>query len=60
MKGGTGSRQNYKGVVEIHLDHAVQCLKAAGYDGGRTAEYEGPDEGQMGYEKCYHWLGANV
>ena len=49
------------GEGEIHLDHAVKCLKAAGYDGAWTAEYEGPEtEGQVGYEKCYHWLVANV
>ena len=47
MKDGTGSRQDYKGAAlgdgEIHLEHAVRCLKEAGYDGAWTAEYEGPE-----------------
>lgn len=65
MKDGTGSRQNYKGAAlgagEIHLDHAVQCLKRAGYDGAWTAEYEGPEpEGGVGYEKCFQWLKTHV
>ena len=65
MKDGTGSRENYKGAAlgegEIHLEHAVRCLKQAGYDGAWTAEYEGPEpEGGVGYEKCYRWLEANV
>jgi sugar phosphate isomerase/epimerase len=65
MKDGTGSRQNYKGAAlgagEIHLDHAVKCLKGAGYDGAWTAEYEGPEpEGGVGYEKCFQWLKSNV
>jgi sugar phosphate isomerase/epimerase len=65
MKDGTGSRQNYKGAAlgdgEIHLDHALTCLRAAGYDGAWTAEYEGPEaEGGGGYEKCYHWLLDNI
>ena len=65
IKDGTGSRQDYKGAAlgegEIHLGHAVKCLKAAGYDGAWTAEYEGPEtEGQVGYEKCYQWLVENV
>ena len=65
MKDGTGSRQEYKGAAlgegEIHLDHAVKCLKEAGYDGAWTAEYEGPEaEGGVGYEKCYRWLKEHI
>ena len=65
MKDGTGSRQNYRGAAlgegEIHLDKAVKCLQAAGYDGAWTAEYEGAEtEGAVGYEKCYQWLVMNV
>ena len=65
IKDGTGSRQDYKGAAlgegEIHLDHAVKCLKATGYDGAWTAEYEGRrPRGRAGYEKCYQWLVENV
>jgi len=65
MKDGTGSRQEYKGAAlgdgEIHLDHTLTCLRAAGYDGAWTAEYEGPEaEGGVGYEKCYRWLVDNI
>ena len=65
MKDGRGSRGEYKGAAlgegEIHLDHAVRCLKEAGYDGAWTAEYEGPEaEGGVGYEKCYGWLKDNI
>jgi sugar phosphate isomerase/epimerase len=65
MKDGTGSRENYKGAAlgegEIHLHHALECVKKAGYDGAWTAEYEGPEaEGGVGYERCYTWLKANV
>jgi sugar phosphate isomerase/epimerase len=65
MKDGTGSRQNYRGAAlgdgEIHLDHALKCLTASGYNGAWTAEYEGPEaEGGVGYEKCYRWLQDNI
>ena len=65
LKDGKGSRENYKGAAlgegDIHLDHAVACLRKAGYDGAWTAEYEGPEaEGGVGYEKCYKWLQTNV
>ena len=65
FKDGKGSRENYKGAAlgegDIHLDHAVACLRKAGYDGAWTAEYEGPEaEGGVGYEKCYKWLQTNV
>lgn len=65
IKDGTGSRSEYQGAAlgegEIHLDHALACLRKAGYDGAWTAEYEGPEaEGGIGYEKCYAWLKENV
>jgi sugar phosphate isomerase/epimerase len=65
MKDGRDSRQDYKGAAlgegEIHLNHAVKCLKDVGYDGAWTAEYEGPEaEGGVGYEKCYHWLSEKL
>jgi sugar phosphate isomerase/epimerase len=65
MKDGTGARPKYRGAAlgegEIHLEHAVHCLKKAGYDGVWTAEYEGPEaEGGVGYEKCYQWLKQKV
>jgi len=65
MKDGTGSRQSYKGTAlgegEVHLEHAVKCVKEAGYDGVWTAEYEGPEgEGGVGHEKCFQWLQENI
>lgn len=62
LKDGTGSRGEYKGCElgagEIHLEHAVKCLKAAGYDGLWCAEYEGKDAD--GYTRCLEWMKANV
>jgi len=65
MKDGTGSRENYKGAAlgegEIHLNHAIECLRRVGYDGVWCAEYEGPEaEGGVGYAKCCQWLKANL
>jgi len=68
MKDGTNDQPyggNYKGAAlgegEIHLDYIVERLKAIGYDGAWTAEYEGPEpEGGIGYEKCYKWLVENI
>ncbi|MEW6754232.1 MAG: sugar phosphate isomerase/epimerase [Candidatus Latescibacterota bacterium] len=68
MKDGTNDQpfgRAYRGAAlgegEIHLEYAVQCLKAAGYDGAWTAEYEGPEaQGGVGYEKCYRWLREHV
>ena len=65
MKDGTGARENYKGAAlgegEIHLKHAIDCLKKAGYQGVWCAEYEGPEAaGGVGYAKCQKWLKANV
>jgi len=65
MKDGTGSLANYKGAAlgegEIHLSHAIACLKKAGSTGVWCAEYEGPEAaGGIGYAKCQKWLKANV
>ena len=65
FKDGTGSRKDYKGMAlgegEIHLDHALKCLKQAGYDGAWCAEYEGRDGANgAGHEKCYAWLKGKV
>jgi len=65
MKDGTGSLANYKGAAlgegEIHLHHAITCLRKAGYQGVWCAEYEGPEAaGGVGYAKCQKWLKANV
>jgi len=64
MKDGTGSRENYVGAAlgegEIHLAHAMDCLKKAGYDGVYCAEYEGKEDQRVGYRKCCEWLKANV
>jgi len=60
MKDGTGSRQEYRGRDlgngEINLDLAVECLKAVNYDGAWTAEYEGKESTDIGYEKCLVWM----
>ena len=65
MKDGFHSREEYSGQAlgegEINLQHALKCLKDAGYQGVYTAEYEGPEaEGGVGYRKCADWLKANV
>jgi len=65
MKDGFDSRENYKGAAlgegEINLQHAMDCLTKANYQGVYTAEYEGPEpEGGVGYRKCVQWLLANV
>ena len=65
FKDGFDSRQNYKGAAlgdgEIHLQHALDCLRKAGYNGVYCAEYEGPEaRGGVGYRKCCEWLKANV
>ena len=64
MKDGTGSRENYVGAAlgegEIHLDHALACLRKVGYDGVYCAEYEGKEDQRVGYRKCCEWLKANV
>jgi sugar phosphate isomerase/epimerase len=62
LKDGTGSRSEYRGTVlgegEIHLAHAVRCLKAAGYSGLWCAEYEGRDAD--GYTRCLEWMKRHV
>jgi sugar phosphate isomerase/epimerase len=65
LKDGTGSRENYRGAAlgegEIHLDHAIACLRDAGYDGVWCAEYEGPETSQgVGYAKCCAWMRENL
>lgn len=65
FKDGFDSRENYRGAAlgegEIDLQHALTCLRNAGYTGVYTAEYEGPEpEGGVGYRKCADWLKANV
>ncbi len=60
MKDGTGSRGEYRGRDlgngEINLALAVEVVKAAGYDHAWTAEYEGKETTDIGYEKCLVWM----
>lgn len=64
MKDGRNSRPDYKGAAlgegEIPLDAAVKALKDAGYDGAYCAEYEGSEDGDIGYRKCLAWLREHV
>jgi len=64
LKDGFGSRENYRGAAlgegEIDLEHAIRCLKAAGYDGVWCAEYEGPPPTEVGYRKCAEWIRQHV
>ena len=65
LKDGRGDRSTYVGTAlgegEIHLEHAVDCLKRAGYEGVCCAEYEGPRaESAEGYRKCLAWMKAHV
>jgi len=67
MKDGTGSLGEYRGAAlgegEIDLQHAIKCLKDAGYDGAWCAEYEGSegaDTDFLGYKKCCDWMKANL
>jgi len=64
LKDGTGSRENYVGAAlgdgEIHLMHAVECARKAGYDGVWCAEYEGREDSAIGYRKCLEWMKANL
>jgi sugar phosphate isomerase/epimerase len=63
LKDGTGSLKEYVGAAlgegEIHLAHAIKCLKKAGYDGVWCAEYEGREDSGIGYRKCLEWMKAN-
>jgi sugar phosphate isomerase/epimerase len=60
FKDGFNAREEYKGAAlgegEIDLLHALQQLKAAGFDGVYTAEYEGSELDGTGYRKCVEWL----
>ncbi len=65
LKDGFGSRAEYKGTAlgegEIHLQHALDCLRQAGYQGVYCAEYEGPEaEGGVGYRKCFDWMRTHL
>ncbi len=64
MKDGHNARPDYKGAAlgdgEIPLDTAVAALKKAGYDGAYCAEYEGSEDGDIGYRKCLDWMKANI
>ena len=65
LKDGHGSREEYVGTAlgegEIHLDHAVKCLRRAGYQGAWCAEYEGPrTESADGYRKCLAWMWEHI
>jgi sugar phosphate isomerase/epimerase len=64
LKDGFGSREEYKGAAlgdgEIDLQHALKALKAAGFDGVYTAEYEGQELDGTGYRKCVDWLKQNA
>ena len=64
FKDGFGSRATYEckplGEGELDLPYALECLREVGYDGAFTAEYEGKEEGTVGYARCYAWLRANV
>jgi sugar phosphate isomerase/epimerase len=55
MKDGHNARPDYKGAAlgdgEIPLDAAVSALKKAGYDGAYCAEYEGSEDGAIGYSQ---------
>jgi len=65
LKDGFDSLENYRGAAlgegEIHLQHALDCLRKAGYNGVYAAEYEGPEaEGGVGYAKCFQWMKENI
>lgn len=64
VKDGTGSLKDYVGAVlgegDIHLAHAIECLRKAGYEGAYVAEYEGKEPTPVGYKKCLDWMRANL
>jgi len=64
VKDGIGKRGEYQGKAlgegEVPLEHAVKCLKAAGYSGPWLVEYEGKTEHQAGFRKGLQWLKAHV
>lgn len=64
LKDGFGAREEYKGAAlgegEIHLQVALDALKATGFNGVYTAEYEGSELDGTGYKKCVDWLKSHV
>ncbi len=64
IKDGRHARPDYQGAAlgegEIPLQAALDALKDAGYDGAYCAEYEGQEDGAIGYTKCLEWLKENV
>lgn len=64
LKDGSGSREHYQGAAlgegEIHLAHAVTCLRKAGYGGVWCAEFEGPGDTGDGYRRCLAWMKEHV
>jgi len=65
FKDGRGSREQYRGTVlgagEIDLERAVRELRAAGYAGVWTVEYEGPRaDAEVGYRAGLEWLQAHI
>ncbi len=61
IKDGRGSRGEYRGTVlgagELDLERALAELRAAGYAGVWTVEYEGPRaEAEDGYRRGLQWL----
>ena len=64
MKDGSGSLGDYQGAAlgegEIDLTKAVRCLKDAGYDGVWCAEYEGGENPQAGYRRCFEYLKGKI
>jgi sugar phosphate isomerase/epimerase len=65
LKDGFGSMKEYRGQAlgegEIDLQHALESLRDANYNGVYLAEYEGKEtEGGVGYRKCFEWMKANV
>lgn len=65
LKDGRGSFKEYRGEAlgegEIDLQHALNCLKDAHYNGVYLAEYEGSErENGVGYGKCLQWMKEHV
>ncbi len=64
MKDGHNARPDYQGAAlgdgEIPLDVALSELQKAGYDGAYCAEYEGSEDGDIGYRKCLDWMRENI
>jgi sugar phosphate isomerase/epimerase len=65
FKDGTGTRGSYRGTAlgegEIPLETALDELRAAGYRGVWTVEYEGPrEQAEEGYRKGLAWLKARL